>query len=278
MSDSTHVDTDALLAFGNHLVTYLVGGRGEGYGAATAQAQADVTAASPGISGMREIAYAGSSYAASADAAGQFLRDTCDGLLALAYVAGQVAETYRAGDAEQADQMAAVTAAFTPPPGQPSIASRNAEAAVRQAADGAVAVLTGLLDGAAPSVTAQVGPRATGGSTVDHGPGDPQEPANTRIGRYVDEVDSHDAFVSAGGHGGSAEDYYDPRAEFDEAVADAERLTRRDGIRYVVDVDEHGNSEVVQADPDDVPHVAPTDYTEATSSPVVTYPYAGGGG
>lgn len=278
MSDSTHVDTDALLTFGGRLTRYLHGD-GQGYGTATAQATADVAVPNLGVSGMREITYAGSSYAAAAEAAGQFLRDTCNGLLALSYVAGQVAETYASGDAEQADQMAAVTEAFIPPPGVASIASSNAEEAVRQAADAAVALLAGLLGGAAPlpyGEPAPSGPRPTGGSTVDHGPDDPQEPANQRYDRYVSQVAAHDAFVAGGGRGGSAEDGYDPRAEHDAAVEEAARRSERDHIPYEVVVDEHGMSDVVQSDPDDVPYVDPVDYTERAGS--ATYPVSSPGG
>jgi hypothetical protein len=75
----------------------------------------------------------------------------------------------------------------------------------------------------------------------------------------------------AGGDGPSAEDDYDPRGDYTAAVEEAERKSEEDRIPYVVQVDDEGHSEVVQADPDDIPYVAPLTYTEV-STPAVPSP------
>lgn len=262
MGDSTDVDVPAILAFAGAVQTQ-----------ATEQSQVSLgpaLLANLGASGMQEGVWAAGSHTAALDAAQQFLAETVDGLQSLAWVAVTVAENYRFGDAEQADQMAGVDAAFAPPPGQPSIATRRAEQAAAVASASATAAAEAArraeffrLSGeappappAAPASAAAAGVPATGASTVGDGPD------STRYGRYAAEVRTHRAFVAGGHEGATAEDDYDPRGDHDAAVEEARRRSEQDRIPYVVHVDDHGRSEVVQADPDDVPYVAPLDYTE----------------
>jgi len=278
MADSTRVQPDALLAFGVELAA-LAGT----HQSAAQTAELSTLSARMGTSGMQEAVWAAGSHQAARQAAAQFAADTIDGLQALQYVAATVAERYRHADADQAQQLAAVHDAFTPPPGTPTTASRRAEAAAAAAeqaaadADATAAAESAqsllyerlgerpadigdqpLLDPAAstghPGAT-----RPTGASTVG------RDAPSTQYLRYIDQVMTHRAFVSGGQGGATAEDEYDPRAEYEAAVRRAERQSEEDRIPYVVQVDDHGTSEVVQADPDDIPYVAPLDYTEVDS-------------
>ncbi|MEI4272831.1 hypothetical protein TEK04_13965 [Klenkia sp. LSe6-5] len=269
MSDSTRVDPDALLEFATALTADL-----QGYATGTASALMPAGLAAIGGSGMQEAVWAGAGHTAALDAARQLVSDTCDGLLALSYVAAAVAEQYRHADADQAAQMAAVTSALNPPPGQPSIATRRAAEAEAQAAAAAAARETArylnqldrgtTTDGEAHRFQNQVDaagrpaspPPAMGGATVGNGA------PSTEYSRYVNEVLTHNAFVSGGTGGASAEDEYSPRAEYDEAVAEAAARSEQFHIPYVVQVDDHGHSDVVQADPDDVPYIDPADVVE----------------
>lgn len=282
MADSTRVDPDALLAFANTLYTDLT----QGYSGATGSALIPAGLPSIGGSGMQEAVWAGSTHAAALDAARQFVADTCDGLLALSYVAATVAEQYRHADADQAAQMAAVTNAFSPAAGQPSIAAnREAEEAAQAAAATAATDLARYInqlnrgtttDGEEQRFQNQVDaagrpvppPSATGGATSGNGQ------SSSQYSRYVNEVQTHNAFVSGGTGGATAEDEYSPAAEYEEAVDEAAFRSERDGIPWVVQVDDHGQSEVVQADPDDVPVVHPVDYTEPGFNSAATTSYA----
>jgi hypothetical protein len=268
VSDSTAVDVQAVLDFAG-VVQQHASDQPQ-----TLAALGSAQLANLGASGMQEGAWAAGSHAAALDAALQFLSETADGLQSLAWVAVTVAENYRFGDADQAAQMAGVDAAFRPAPGQPSLATERAEAeaeAAAAAADAARRAEFFRLSGEAPpqdqpttAPASPQGPPAAGASTVGDGP------ESTRYGRYASEVSTHRAFV-AGGDGPSAEDDYDPRGDHTAAVEEAERKSEENRIPYVVQVDDEGNSEVVQADPDDIPYVAPLTYAEV-STPAVPSP------
>ncbi|SDF97786.1 hypothetical protein [Klenkia brasiliensis] len=81
-----------------------------------------------GGSGFPEAALARSRYGSLAEASLRFVQDTAQGLTALGYAGITVAQNYREGDSEQQVLMDGVDAAFTPAPGQDSIARRAARA------------------------------------------------------------------------------------------------------------------------------------------------------
>ena len=265
MSDSTDVDVQAILDVAGVLQQQALEQPGT-----TLAALVPAQLANLGASGMQEGVWAAGTHAAALDAVQQFLAETADGLQSLAWVAVTVAENYRFGDADQAAGMAGVDAAFRPAPGQPSLATQRAEVAAATAAGAAATAAEAAqraeffrLSGEAPPQdlvpAPPAGPPATGASTVGDGP------ESTGYGRWATEVSTHRTFASGGQEGPTAEDGYDPRGDHDSAVEQAERRSEEDRIPYVVQVDDHGRSEVVQADPDDVPYVAPPTYAQVNT-------------
>ena len=202
---------------------------------------------------MQESVAAAGAYAAATQATARFLQDVHDGLLSLSYVAATVAQHYRAGDAEQAASMAAVDAAFAPAAGQASISSRRAEAEAR-AERAARELLRAQNQVGATRAPVPADPEEQRfGNQVDAGRR--AGPADDRYSRATDAVAAHDEQI--GDDGVLAEAGYDPAGDHEQALRTAERLTEEHGIRYTVVVDDHGVSEVVQADPDDVPDPEP---------------------
>ena len=248
MSDSTDVDVDVVLEFASRLHA-----RAADVATESASLQLPIAGAGLGGSRMQESVVAAGTYAAATLATARFLRDVHDGLLSLSYVAATVAQHYRAGDAEQAGSMAAVDAAFAPAAGQSSISSRRADA-VAQASRAALEAhrAQNQLDATRPPVPPDPEQQRLR-NQLDAGrhPG----PTDDRYSRAADAVAAHDEQI--GEDGVLAEARHDPAGDHEGALRTAERLTDDHGIRYTVVVDDHGVSEVVQADPDDVPAPEP---------------------
>ncbi|SCX40166.1 hypothetical protein SAMN03159343_0898 [Klenkia marina] len=252
MTDGTRVDADALLEFSHRLFE-----RSNAFGQSSATARMTTSGANLGGSGMVESRSAASSYADSQFITGQFLDDVRDGLLALSYVSATVAERYRYSDADQADQMATVGAAFAPPPGQASISSRRAEERAAQTTASAANAeqqryLNQLDAGSAGRPADHEEQRFLNQADAGRRP----EPGSRhdQYSRATDEVAAH--FESIGQSGQAAEGRYDPRAGYAEAERAADRLSDQFNTPFVVRVDEHGNSEavsVVPLDPDAEP-------------------------
>ncbi|GAA4319909.1 hypothetical protein [Klenkia terrae] len=248
MSESTDVDADVVLEFASRLHA-----RAADVATATSSLQLPIAGAGLGGSGMQESVVAAGAYSAATQATARFLRDVHDGLLSLSYVAATAAAHYRAGDAEQAVSMAAVDAAFAPATGQTSITSRRADAAAQAERVAHEALRAqNQVDGTRPPLPPDPEQQRFG-NQLDAGrrPGT----ADDRYSRPADAVAAHDDQI--GDDGVLAEARYDPAGDHDEALRTAERLTAQHGIPYTAVVDDHGVSEVVQADPDDVPAAEP---------------------
>ncbi len=97
--------------------------------------------------------------------------------------------------------------------------------------------------------------RTSSGSATSWTPGARTAPTDDRYSRATDAVAAHDEQI--GDDGGLAEAGYDPAG--DPSNGPAHRRAAHRGARhpYTVVVDDNGVSEVVQADPDDVPDPDP---------------------